>query len=399
MATQAIAGQAGVQGIKTPPMRLFYIDNLRVLLSVLVVLHHLAITYGAEGDWYFEDVGTSSLVSTILLSMFTIINQSFFMGLFFMLSGFFGASSCDRKGEARFLQDRLIRLGIPFLFYAVAINPLLNFWLASYRGRFAGNFLEFIPYYLARQNSIGDGPVWFLGALLVFSFVYVAGRLVTKPVPEMLASDGPSAVRVPGNMAIAVLALCTAIGTFLVRLVFPAGYWLEPMHWQLAHWVQYITLFTLGIVAYRRNWFSSLSPALAKPWVWAIVLLIPVFPVIAIASGALEKGLGTFMGGLNWQAFAAAIWEQFMCVALIVTLLVLFRDRLNYQGKLAKAMSASAYAVFVFFAPVIVLLALALRGIQLELGLKFILIAPLAVLASFAVGYIVRQLPLARNIL
>jgi len=31
--------------------RLYFIDNLRIFLISLVVLHHLSITYGAPGDW------------------------------------------------------------------------------------------------------------------------------------------------------------------------------------------------------------------------------------------------------------------------------------------------------------------------------------------------------------
>jgi hypothetical protein len=35
--------------------RLFFIDNLRILLIVLVIPVHLAITYGAPvGDWYYK---------------------------------------------------------------------------------------------------------------------------------------------------------------------------------------------------------------------------------------------------------------------------------------------------------------------------------------------------------
>jgi tetrahydromethanopterin S-methyltransferase subunit D len=48
---------------------------------------------------------------------------------------------------------------------------------------------------------------------------------------------------------------------------------------------------------------------------------------------------------------------------------------------------------------VIVLIALALSGVRIEMGLKFILVAPAAVALSFAVGHLVRKLPFARNIL
>ena len=49
--------EASVTGITTahgPPARLFYLDKLRVLLISLIVLMHLAITYGAPGGWHFR---------------------------------------------------------------------------------------------------------------------------------------------------------------------------------------------------------------------------------------------------------------------------------------------------------------------------------------------------------
>jgi hypothetical protein len=45
------------------------------------------------------------------------------------------------------------------------------------------------------------------------------------------------------------------------------------------------------------------------------------------------------------------------------------------------------------------LLALALRGIRLDMGLKYLLVVPFAVAAAFLVGYIAKQLPVVRNIL
>ena len=64
--------------------RIFYIDNLRIFLIALVVLHHLSITYGASGDWYYNEVEGDTF-TTLILTSFTASNQSFFMGLFFLI--------------------------------------------------------------------------------------------------------------------------------------------------------------------------------------------------------------------------------------------------------------------------------------------------------------------------
>ncbi|MFC2014231.1 hypothetical protein ACFLU8_05130 [Chloroflexota bacterium] len=88
-----------------------------------------------------------------------------------------------------------------------------------------------------------------------------------------------------------------------------------------------------------------------------------------------------------------------MCVAMVVTLVVWFRKRFNNQNTLGRALSSGAYATYAIHAPVIVLLALALRGIQLDMALKFVLVAPFTVGLSFLVGYLLKKLPFARSIL
>jgi hypothetical protein len=40
---------------KPKKTRLFFVDNLRILLIIMLVLHHLAITYGHSGGWYYLD--------------------------------------------------------------------------------------------------------------------------------------------------------------------------------------------------------------------------------------------------------------------------------------------------------------------------------------------------------
>ncbi len=62
-------------------------DALRAFLTVLVVLHHTALTYGAIGGWFYRELPTSAALSSQLLVFFCTVNQSFFMGLFFLLAG------------------------------------------------------------------------------------------------------------------------------------------------------------------------------------------------------------------------------------------------------------------------------------------------------------------------
>jgi len=370
--------------------RLLYIDNLRVLLTILVILLHLSIGYGAPGDWYYNEEGQIGTISSIIMTLFVALNQAFFMGFFFMLSSYFSPGSLDRKGAKLFLMDRLKRLGIPILFYALVLNPLIEYALAVFQG-YEGSFWQALREgYL---DSIGVGPTWFIEALLLFAVLYVLWRRINPSVP--VRAEGS----VPGNRAIALFAVGLGLVTFGVRIWLPVGWWLEPLHFQLAHFPQYIALYILGILAYQRSWFSALTDRQGRTWLLVTIGLIILFPVIFVAGGALQGNLDPFIGGWHWQSLAYSVWEQLMCLAVVVTLLVWYRNRFNHQGKLSRAMSGAAYGTYIIHAPVITLLALALSGIKLDLTLKFVLVAPVAVAASFIVGYLVKKLPLARDIL
>ena len=67
--------------------KIYYLDNLKVLLTVLVVLHHTFITYGASGGWYYKQP-TDKMAALIPMTMFVAINQAFFMGFFFFISAY-----------------------------------------------------------------------------------------------------------------------------------------------------------------------------------------------------------------------------------------------------------------------------------------------------------------------
>ncbi len=378
-------------------VRLYFVDNLRILLITLVVLHHLAITYGHTGGWYYYE-GQPDELTTILFTIFTAVNQAFFMGFFFMISGYFTPGSYDRKGTGPFLKDRLLRLGIPLLFYIIIIEPLLLYVLAINTRGFEGSLWQFLARLFESQYlenfSLGTGPLWFVEALLIFAVIYALWRRLLKPQVPVPPQRGG---KVPGNMAIAIFALALGVITFIVRIWLPIGWNFDLLNLQLPFFPQYIALFILGLIAYRYNWFLGISEATGKLWLKITIALIALLPVMFIVGGAEDPT--PFMGGLHWQALVLALWEQLLCMGMIITLLVWFRKRFNHQGSLAKTMSASAYTVYIIHAPVAVLVALALQDISLYPLIKYPLVALIVVPLCFLLGNYIRKLPLARNIL
>ena len=380
--------------------RLFFIDNLRILLIALVAMMHLSITYGGVGSWYYRNVPEGYM--SIPLTWHNGTVQAFSMGLFFLISGYFTPGSYDHKGPRRFFKDRLLRLGIPILCYDFVIGPLMAYPLMKVGAleqagtlQFNGSYPKFLSIYYSRFH-IGTGPLWFVEALLIFAGFYVLWRVLTKTPASSVQDSG----KFPGNLTIAFFAFGLSVVTFIVRIWLPIGWSFEPLNFQFPFFPQYICMFIVGITAYRRNWLVRIPDTVGKFWLGvAIIFILILFPALFVLGGASSGDISLLIGGFHWQCFGLAAWEQFTGVAMIIALLFLSRKWFNRQARVSKAMSASAYTAYIIHAPVIVLVAIAIRNINLYPLLKFALAVLVAVPLCFALASVVRKLPLIRKIL
>ncbi len=365
-----------------------YIDNLRVFLTLLVITHHTAIAYGAEGSWYFEDPGADSLVTSLILTLMAAVNQSFFMGLFFLISAYFTPGSYDRKGPWRFLKDRALRLGVPLLVYFFLLNPLLIYLLRRYRGDTATSvFAFFRDHWL---DTTGTGPLWFVLSLLLLAVTYVVIRLLSRR-RSAIAWPMPSDSR--------IVAFCITVGivTFGVRLIFPTGW--EVLGLQFGYFTLYLCLFGLGLVARHSHWLEGISAQTANRWFRRALFTIFLLPVALMLGGALEGRIDAFAGGWTWQALSYALWEPFVCVGICLKLLQAFRDRWNRAGPLLRAAARSAYTAYILHPFFVVGSTMALVPWAAPPALKFAVAVPLASATCFLLSDLVRRVPVMQRIL
>ena len=363
--------------------RLYYIDNLRIFLISLVVLLHLNITYGGPGDWYYNE-SSAEMPALLFQAMFNITNQSFFMGMFFMISAFFTAGSIQRKSTGKFITDRLIRLGIPlaiFYFILQALTVWINYHFIREDDASLWDFIW-------KYRVWGFGPLWFVEALLIFTFLFLVFRKSLLSIR----------VSFPGTKLILLSAILVGLIQFLIRLKFHVGYSIPHTNLQLPFFIQYIVLFIVGIIAYQNNWLESIDFRMGKRWfIFAQIMILILLP-ITLYFGGKENGMEPFLGGMTWQSFVWAIWEQVTGFALIIGLLGLAKKYANRQGKLAKALSESAYGVFVFHAPIIVGISALLLGFSVPQLLKFVIVAPIALLFTFLFAWLIKQVPVLKKI-
>jgi glucan biosynthesis protein C len=389
-ASAAAPGQAAATPQGT---RLLFIDNLRTVLICVVVVAHVAMVYSRFIPWEYLDPSTDLLTST-LLSLVIGIANAWGMGLFFLIAGYFTPGSYDRKGGASFLRDRLVRLGIPLLLYGVLLDPLVVYIAGGLHGSYWSFSFDYLPHV---GEWMGAGQVWFLEVLLFFSILYAAGRGVTRQRTHRDEKPG----QLPGTPAIAGFILALGLLSFVWRLWWPGSS--RPLNLPVGYFPQYISFYLLGLIAYRRNWFLALSPGMGKAWLRTalIVLLVPILLAILFIGviGARGTQLDSLLGGFSWQAFVVALWEALMVVAASIGLLVLFRQRWNRQGRLAKRLAATAYTVYLIHPLLVVSFTYAIHTVGLYPLLKFAIAALVTLPLCFLVGFVILKIPLARRVL
>jgi glucans biosynthesis protein C len=326
-------------------------------------VQHLSVTYGASGSWMYTDPATDTFTSTFL-SVYNLIPMAAGMGFFFLLAGYFTPGSYDRKGAASFLRDPLVRLGIPWLLYDLLLAPLVVY----IAGGLHGSYWSFYGDYLLHVRTISPGPVWFIKALLLFTFLYAAWRGVSRHRPHAAAR----AWKLPSKRRIYGFIFALALVSFVVRIWWPIGWWFQPFSLELALFPQYISLYILGLIASRHNWFFELSARMGKVWLWTALIATAINALCwAIPSMTMPVGWGMvhqmnyFFGGFHWQALVWAVWEAFLVVGVCLGLLALFRQHWNRQGRLTKGLAANTYTVYLIHSLVLVSFASAFHTVAL----------------------------------
>ncbi|MDJ0762616.1 MAG: acyltransferase family protein [Myxococcota bacterium] len=361
-----------------------YIDNFRIWLTAMVILHHAAIAYGGSGSWWIKDPAADE-ISRFLLPLFNAFNQSYFMSAFFLLAGFFTPASFDAKGAATFVKGRLMRLGIPLIFNAIVLVNVTRFLIRAGRDE---------PFEWIWTTATTH--LWFVQALLMFSLIYAVVRLVfprAKPVKW-------SAGRYPSHPQLLVTAVLLAAGSFCVRVFYPIGE--EWFYLQLGFFTHYTFCFFIGIVAYRGDWLGRIGKTQKRLAKGIAISLIPALMILGILGGILddsERFVQKVSGGITWQSLGYSVWESLAMVALITYFLYLFFHRYNRAGNINRWVAANTYGIYIFHAPVLVGFNVALLPVPIPTIAKLVIAAVGTGLLSLAITAVLRKSAWVRRVL
>ncbi len=373
--------------------RYAFIDMLRGVLIVLVIMLHAAITYGASGDWTYIDAAPKDDVSIILLTLLVVYIQAFSMSLYFFFSGFFTPASYDKKGPGHFWKDRIMRLAIPMIVYTFLLSKFPN-----YLREIANDGMQMSIWEYSWKNMVRDadgGPTWFLFALLIFSAAYTIYRVLVRK-NSSTSMTNKKLIPVPTNKGIIITTLIMSGLMFLIGQVTSISEAYRAFGWYsliLAFFPFYIIFFSAGILAYRNNWVELLPKKMLKLWSWVSLGLLLALPVFLILTGAIETGFDAYISGFSWRCATMCLWMGFTCMALSLTLTLWLREKVKNGNGLASISGANNYAVYLIHPVILVGFCVMIRFWVMNPMIKFLVASFVTVVVSLMVAVILRRIP------
>ncbi|MCB1444450.1 MAG: acyltransferase family protein [Rhizobiaceae bacterium] len=362
-------------------MRAYFLDRIRVILTILVIAHHSAITYGASGQWFVR-LSPGDTPAAFGLTVFAALAQAFVIGYFFLIAGYLTPVSYDRKGRAAYSRDRLLRLGVPILVFGLVIGPLT---VAIAEARGFGGLSHWIA--LVTHPRFVVGPMWFVLALLVFSLAYIARRrfVPIRPRPRL---------PVPPRFTWFAAAFGVGLAALAIR-------WLAPRDigipgFEIGSLAASAFLFVAGCVGERHGWLERIKRRHALPWLVALAVGVPLFALVLMASRAHGVDLGS---GFSFLSLFQAFWEPVAAWGVIAGSLWYAVLRWNMPDRRWTYLARQSYGVFILHPPVLVATALLMEPIPLPSPVKFLLLTVLGTTLSFVLAAAFRRIRLVRAVI
>ncbi len=369
------------------------IDRARTFLTLVVLFHHAVIPYT-----YF---GHTDAKSWIGFDCVVLATDSFFMAMFFFLSGLFVWPGLVHKSPATFFRDRLLRLGLPFAIAAFTIIPIAYYAIALRQSPDIG----FAAFWW-KTVTVGpwpSGPLWFVWLLLAFD---LTASLLYRLSPKLVDPINRLSLRGfdrPAEFFLFLLAV-TAIVYIPARVYFGPSRWFGfgPFDVQASRVLLYAAYFFIGAGVGAANFNRGVLSAdgrLAKSsWGWVAVTLVP-YCLLWVLIYIKREILGNPPVQPNWYEASYGLFFVAFSAAILFAILAFFLRFKQSGWSMLDPMRGDAYGMFLVHYPIVLWLQYWLFDFDAPAIVKAGVAFVLTVILSWAVTAALRKIPGATRVL
>lgn len=366
----------------TAGRRLYYLDNLRAVSVLAVLLLHTCITYmvAAPPWWYVVDPDQSLVFTVIVLVVDVPV-----MAAMFLVAGYFAMPSLRRRGRGGFVREKLTRIGVPWVFGVVILAPALTYLSYVSRG---------IPMpYLQFWTTDFWGPryqqsvYWFLGVLLALFLLLVIAVQARPSLAQRSTGGGTAPWR-----ALAVVFVAAVAGAAAAAPFFGLDDW-QPVGWLLmiqpARAALYPAFFVLGVHAERQGWLAG------DGWRPHVRIWIPAAVIAGVAYvGFRAAGYSTTIGA---RIEGGVLFVAF-CLAAVLAAVAGFSRWVDSSARAWRTLADNAFGIYYVHPLVLYPGALLLLGVAMPGPLKATVLLAVTIALSLAISAgILRKAPILRR--
>ena len=366
----------------TRPVRLYYLDNLRSFVVLVVVVFHAAMAFMIYCPSWWPVIDPQQNRFFLMLVLLTDIP---IMPVLFLVAGYFAIASLAKKGQGKFWKDKLLHIVLPWILGFLIIAPTSPYiWLAARHK--APSFAYFWVHMFFTKTFNTQGALWFLGVLTVFYLALSLAYSMCQPLGNTVDKTAPPGLGFLLLFWLVPSAVYTAVNQFWSDFAWiPVKYvlWVQPTRVSL-----YLFYFALGVYAYRKRWFG------AGGYTPRVALWLP----LAVVTGGMFCWYKIHFRFLMLRLPLRAgnnMLHCLFCLCTILALLGLFRAYLDWTSAFLAKLAASSYAIYWVHMPIVLLSNLVVQGYRWNIYVKYLAVCVLALIVSFLVGaYVLSWLPM-----
>ncbi len=334
------------------PGRLVFIDNLRYLMVVLVVVFHSVAAYAViASHWPVHD--TTAIAATVIREFLDV----FLMPVMFFAAGYFALPSLLKHGQLEFLKDKVRRLLVPWALAVFVVLPLVLYGnqTATVIRPFRRYWLTYVASFQTRLRpsavTVGittQAVYWFISLLFAFFAGFALIQLMRSRMRggDTVTDHRPNPVcSVFG--ALVTFGLVTSAAYFALLLVVPDSSWFTLsafLEFQVTRLVPFVGCFALGVWAQSHRWFAYRKP-LGSLAVWGAVSVVLSAaylwfgqPMFADVSGTAHFSVGYLLG--------FAFLRSFLVLSLLVFLVSFGVGNWDQASRVDRQLASSSYDVY-----------------------------------------------------
>lgn len=346
-------------------MRKKYIDNIRWITVVLVVIYHVIYMFNGVGVLG----GVGALSKTQYQDLFLYAVYPWFMLLLFVISGMCARFYLENHTHREFLKSRTVKLLLPS-----TIGLFVFWWISGYFNMKIGGAFESLPpmpkliLYLIMCVS-GVGPLWFIQMLWAFSVLLVMIRKTDKD--RLWNICGRVNTAVPGLIALIIWGAAN-IGNVPYITVYRFGIY------GIGYFIGYFVL-SHGEVTERAEKFHL--PLGAAAVVLGTAFVIAYWGTPYAEHTVLDTPLCSFYA---WFA--------------VLAILAFMKRYGNIENAFTRFMNKKAWGLYLFHYVPLSACAFYLYGVNIPPFFKYVSVATAAFAGGILLYEIMRRIPVLRQV-